>query len=183
LPISLTGICQQAWNYHLARKINDIYGDDFPSGVRLLDFDSDGQIDLLRHRRNDGVGGPGEQIDLIKSEPTPSKNLLTKIISPFGAVTTVTYDVINSSKPLTLLPFAKKVVKSISVNNGFGGDLRSITTTQNYFFFGGTFDNNKEFLGFKVVSVKDSTGRFTTTTFRNKAEDRCRKGQTVAVVK
>jgi len=158
-------------------NITDFSGRTFDSGLKFLDLDNDGRVDILRNRTLLGSGGPGTQRDMITSAARFDKNLLIEVRSPFGAVTDVTYGTVSSADSSNEIPFAKTVTKSITMSNGRGSLGGRAESTKNFYYFGGKFDpKEKRFLGFQAVSVSDPGGSWSTTTFHNQATDRCRAG-------
>ncbi len=124
-------------------------------GVRLLDVDGDGMVDVVRGE------GSNQTVYLNRGE---IPDLLTAVTSPLGAQTSFGYtpstQFDNTGGDAPDLPQVLPLVTSISINDANGTNE---TTTLDY--EGGVFDaNDRELRGFRrVTATRAADGRSTTT--------------------
>ncbi len=145
-PASLWKLAPE-WAPPLA--FSDVQGRDL--GLRVMDINGDGMMDLVRSRRV-------EQRVFINRGKVP--DLLQKVTRPYGAATQYSYTP-STRLDNPELPWIAHVVTGVATDDGRGN--KSTTT---YDYKGGKYDSlEREFLGFAEVSVTNPVGTVTKTIY------------------
>ena len=124
------------------------------TGVRLVDIDADGMIDLVR-----SANGANQVYRNRGSIP----DLLTRVTSPAGARTDYAWDVSSRGGGAVPpeLPFVVPVVASVTVHSA-PGRAEDVAGTTTYEYQGGVYDSGaRAFRGFASVTETRPDGRRT----------------------
>jgi len=154
------------WQENTSWTIPEIFVDHnygsgrfFDNGVRLMDFNNDGAVDILKAECNGGYWGCNMDRSAFLGYDTQA-NLVSTINNGYGSVTSLDYqmsgryfdDLGNFKNPD--LPFNMATVKQIITTDGSGNNL---ITTYDYQDGGFYYDEDytlNEFTGFGIVTTQ-----------------------------